>query len=336
MGERWEHALVLARRDVDPALEQVPEELGVPRPCRARESGSRRILGAEERQHRADALHAAEAREAGFEPCASGARARRRPTRREGVAAPRLRPRSRAGSRRASRPGRRRPRARAATSPRRAPPKAASGSPPPTILPRIVRSGRTPKRACAPPRATRKPVITSSKTSSAPVASHSIRRPSRKPGAGGTQPMFPATGSTRIAASPSPYRSTAAAVRVEVVVGDDDRVGGHAGGHARRRRDAERREPGAGARQEGVGVAVVAAVELDHTVAASERPREPDRRHRRLGARRDEPDALDRRHRVDDLGRQLDLALGRSAEGRPVERGLAHGLDRLVDRRGRR
>ena len=91
------------------------------------------------------------------------------------------------------------------------PPNAASGSPPPAILPRIVRSGVTPKRSCAPPRATRKPVITSSKTSSAPAASQSIRSASRKPGAGGTQPMFPATGSTRIAASPSPYSATAAA-----------------------------------------------------------------------------------------------------------------------------
>src|SRR5581483_9103604 len=38
-----------------------------------------------------------------------------------------------------------------------------------------------------------------------------IRSASRKPVNGGTQPMFPATGSTTIAASPSPYRSTAAA-----------------------------------------------------------------------------------------------------------------------------
>jgi hypothetical protein len=52
-------------------------------------------------------------------------------------------------------------------------------------------------------------VITSSNTSSAPLASVSILSASRNPSAGGTQPMFPATGSTMIAASPSPYRSTA-------------------------------------------------------------------------------------------------------------------------------
>ena len=61
--------------------------------------------------------------------------------------------------------------------------------------------------------------MTSSKTSSAPLASQSARSASRNPGAGGTQPMFPATGSTRIAASPSPYRSTADATAVTSLYG---------------------------------------------------------------------------------------------------------------------
>ena len=209
------------------------------------------------------------------------------------------------------------------------PPNAASGRPPPTIFPRIVRSGGTPKRSCAPPRATRKPVITSSKTSSAPDASQSARSASRKPGAGGTQPMFPATGSTKIAARSSLWRSTAAAASVDVVVVDDDRVGDDRRRHARRGRDAERREARARLGEERVGVAVVAAGELEHAVAAREGAREPERRHRRLGARGDEPHLLDRRHGVDDLGRELDLALGRRAEARPVERRLAHRLDRL-------
>ena len=38
--------------------------------------------------------------------------------------------------------------------------------------------------------------MTSSKTSSAPAASHAARRPSKNPGTGGTRPMFAATGST--------------------------------------------------------------------------------------------------------------------------------------------
>ena len=71
------------------------------------------------------------------------------------------------------------------------------------ILPNAVRSGRTPRRACAPPRATRKPVMTSSKIKSAPTRSHSVRSPSRNPGTGGTRPMLAATGSTMTAAKVS-------------------------------------------------------------------------------------------------------------------------------------
>ena len=59
------------------------------------------------------------------------------------------------------------------------PPYAATGSPPPITLPRHVRSGCTPKRDCAPPYATRNPVITSSKTSTAPCTLASRRSPSR-------------------------------------------------------------------------------------------------------------------------------------------------------------
>ena len=50
----------------------------------------------------------------------------------------------------------------------REPAYAPTGSPPPMTLPRVVMSGRTLYSACAPPRWTRKPVITSSKMSSAP------------------------------------------------------------------------------------------------------------------------------------------------------------------------
>ena len=53
------------------------------------------------------------------------------------------------------------------------------------------------------------------------------------------------------------------------------------------------------------------------------------RAHRRLGAGRDEPHLLDRRHGVDDLLGELDLALGRRAERRPVGGRLLHRLDDL-------
>ena len=36
------------------------------------------------------------------------------------------------------------------------------GKPPPRILPKVTRSARTPKYCCAPPSASRKPVMTSS------------------------------------------------------------------------------------------------------------------------------------------------------------------------------
>ena len=68
------------------------------------------------------------------------------------------------------------------------------------ILPRQVRSGRTPASACAPPAAARNPEITSSKISTAPAARVISRKPDRNPPAGGTTPMFPAIGSTITAA----------------------------------------------------------------------------------------------------------------------------------------
>ena len=67
-----------------------------------------------------------------------------------------------------------------------------------------------PKRSWAPPRATRKPVITSSKISTLPAFVQQSRRVSRKPGTGGTQFMLPATGST-ITAAISPARASNAA-----------------------------------------------------------------------------------------------------------------------------
>ena len=69
----------------------------------------------------------------------------------------------------------------------RPPANAASGRPPPSTLPKHHRSGVTPSRPDAPDRLNRKPVITSSKISSAPALVHAARRPSRKPGAGGDQ-----------------------------------------------------------------------------------------------------------------------------------------------------
>ena len=120
-------------------------------------------------------------------------------------------------------------------------------------LPKVLRSGVTSSSSCPPPRATRKPVMTSSKISSAPTRSHSARRPLRKPVVGGD----------------------------EAHVGGD-RLDDHAGGAARRARarrctgattvsataasvtpaepgQAERGQPGAGLGQQQVAMAVVVA-----------------------------------------------------------------------------
>ena len=68
------------------------------------------------------------------------------------------------------------------------------------ILPSEVRSGSTPSRAWAPPRATRKPLMTSSKIRTAPCCVQSSRRRCRKRGRGKMRPMFPGYGSTITAA----------------------------------------------------------------------------------------------------------------------------------------
>ena len=107
---------------------------------------------------------------------------------------------------------------------------------------------------------------------------------------------------------------------VDVVVGQHDRVGGDARRNARGRRDAERHQPRAAAREQRVDVAVVVAGELDHAVAPRRGAREANGAHRRLGAGRDEPHHLDRGHGVDDLGGEVDLSLGRRAERRAPRR----------------
>ena len=88
-------------------------------------------------------------------------------------------------------------------------------------------------------------------------------------------------------------------------------AGGHAGGGG----DADRRRARAGGHQEGVGVAVVAARELDQLPPAGGGAGEAQRRHRRLGPRVDQAHHLDRRQRGGDPLAELDLGDGRGAEG---------------------
>ncbi len=72
---------------------------------------------------------------------------------------------------------------------------------------------------------------------------------------------------------------------------------------------------------------VVSAGELQHTRAVRVRACQPERRHRGLGPRRDEPHLLDRGHRVGYLGGELDLPLRRGPEARPGEGGFPYRLD---------
>ena len=102
------------------------------------------------------------------------------------------------------------------------PPNAAAGKPPPIILPMVVRSGRMPNNSCAPPLATRNPVITSSKIKIAPASLHAVLSDSRKPSTGGTMFILPAIGSTITQAISSPNsakaRSTAAILLYSSVI----------------------------------------------------------------------------------------------------------------------
>ncbi len=151
--------------------------------------------------------------------------------------------------------------------------------------------------------------MTSSKISSAPAALQAARSPSRNPGAGATRFMFAATGSTITQAT----RSSSVGHHV---VGDDLGVGHGAGGHADRAGEAEHGHAAAAAGQQAVGVAVVAAVELDHPVPPGRAAGEAHGAHGRLGPRGDEPDLLAAGHAGADRLGQQDLAGRRRAEGR--------------------
>jgi len=77
-------------------------------------------------------------------------------------------------------------------------------------------------------------------------------------------------------------------------------------------------------------VTVVATGELEDAVTRREGSREPDGAHRRLRPGGDEPDLLDRRHRIHDLSGELDLGHARCAEARAELRGGAYRFDRLA------
>ena len=111
--------------------------------------------------------------------------------------------------------------------------------------------------------------------------------------------MLPATGSTMTPAISCGRAAKAASTASRSLKGsasvcrdllrDASRAGDAEGGHA-----------GAGLDQQAIGVAVIAALELDDVFAAGEAAREADRRHGRLGAGGDEAQLLDGRQGGDD------------------------------------
>ena len=96
----------------------------------------------------------------------------------------------------------------------RGPPNAANGMPPPMTLPNTVTSGLKPGMSlaytlCALPSATRKPVITSSNTNSAPCSVHSSRQRFMNGTLARTKFMLPAMGSIITQASSLPCKAKA-------------------------------------------------------------------------------------------------------------------------------
>ena len=112
----------------------------------------------------------------------------------------------------------------------------------------------------------------------------------------------------------------------DVVVFEHQRVLHDFRRHAGAGRVAKRRQAGTGLDQQRIGVAVVTALEFDELAAAGGTAGEPDRTHRGLGARTDQPDHLQRRHPTDDLLGQFNFTFGRCAKRKPVQRRLLHGF----------
>ena len=110
--------------------------------------------------------------------------------------------------------------------------------------------------------------------------------------------------------------------RGEVVVRQDDRLARRARRDTGRVRQREGRDTRSGVREEGVDVAVVAAGELHDDAATRDAARQPERRHRGLGAAADESHLLDRLHARDDLLGEGDLVLARRAEAEPLGGGV--------------
>ena len=116
----------------------------------------------------------------------------------------------------------------------------------------------------------------------------------------------------------------------DVVIGQDDGLGGHRRGYAGAARQAAGGQARAGRREQAVTVPVVAAGELHHQVAARGAAGQAHGRHRRLGAGGHEAHLLCGRHPAAHLLGQERLCGGGGTEGQAAGGG---GLDRGDDLR---
>ena len=167
------------------------------------------------------------------------------------------------------------------------------------ILPMVTRSALMLYSSDAPPKASRNPVMTSSRMSTVPSRSVMARRACRYPGLGGTQPMLPTTGSTMTQAIWPLYLAKASSHRLEVVVGQRQGELHELFRHSRRAGNSQRRHARAGLHQQGVAVPVIAALELHDVLAIGVSTRETDGRHRRFRPGADEAHFFDHRKRFD-------------------------------------
>jgi hypothetical protein len=112
-----------------------------------------------------------------------------------------------------------------------------------------------------------------------------------------------------------------------VVVIQHDGARRRFGRNARRARVAEGEGARAGLDEQRVGVAVIAALELDDELPAGEAACEPERGHGGLGAGGDEAHELERGHEAaEELG-ELHLGFGWRAEGERARSGFLHRFD---------
>ena len=114
---------------------------------------------------------------------------------------------------------------------------------------------------------------------------------------------------------------------IGVVVVEGHGVAGERLGHARRGGHAERQRTGTGLDQQGIGMAVIAALELHDGVAAGEAAGQTNGAHGRLGARTDEAHQFDGRHEFDDAPRKPGFQFRRGAEAQTVGGDSLHRFD---------